>query len=76
MEPRSVRWCSRLASLLLILRGLHREAMTDPVSASGPGWSATLLWIAAAALTYFAFALFKASGDKMPEIKKDTPPAA
>ena len=45
----------------------------------GPGWSAYILRIATAALTYFAFTLFQASGQKMPDMnKKDTaaPPAA
>lgn len=65
-----------LGLILLILRPLTIGGGGGGVSV-GPGWSAYILWIAAAALTYFTFALFKASGEKIPEInKKDTPPAA
>ena len=65
-----------LGTLLLILRALFPGGADVPGFDVGPGWSGYLLWIAAAALTYFAFTLFKASGDKMPDLKKDTPPAA
>lgn len=66
-----------LGTLLLILRALFPGGADVPGFDVGPGWSGYLLWIASAALTFFAFTLFKASGDKMPDLnKKDTPPAA
>ncbi len=65
-----------VGTLLLILRALFPGGADVPGFSVGPGWSGYLLWVAALALTYFAFVLFKASGDKMPEIKKDAPPAA
>ncbi len=56
-----------VSTVLLVLRALT-------VSPGGPGWSGILLWVASAALSYFAFALFKASGEKMPDFgSKDTP---
>ncbi len=64
-----------LGLLLLILRALTVGGGGSGVSV-GPGWSGYLLWILVATLTWFAFNLFKASGEKMPEMKKDTPPAA
>lgn len=65
-----------VGTLLLILRALFPGGADVPGFDVGPGWSGYLLWIAGIALTYFAFVLFKESGDKMPELKKDTPPAA
>ncbi len=64
-----------LGLLLLVLRPLTIGGGGNGVSV-GPGWSGYVLWLAVAALVYFAFTLFKASGDKMPERKTDTPPAA
>ncbi len=65
-----------LGLILLILRPLTIGGGGGGFSV-GPGWSAYLLWIAVAALTYFTFMLFKASGDKMPDMpRKSTPPAA
>jgi hypothetical protein len=64
-----------LGTLLLILRALFPG--NGGGADAGPGWSAYLLWIAALALTYFTFMLFKASGEKMPEFNKNnTPPPA
>jgi hypothetical protein len=80
--PDGVPWnlaafvAAALGLLLLILRPLTIGGGGSGVSV-GPGWSAFLLWILVAALTYFTFTLFQASGDKMPDLnKKDTPPAA
>jgi hypothetical protein len=65
-----------LGLLLLVLRPLTIGGGGNGVSV-GPGWSGYVLWLVVAALTYFAFTLFQASGDKMPDLnKKDTPPAA
>jgi len=64
-----------LGLVLLVLRAFTVGGGGSGVSV-GPGWSGYLLFLAAAALTYFAFTLFKASGDKMPERNRDTPPAA
>ena len=65
-----------LGLLLLVLRAFTIGGGGSGVSV-GPGWSGYLLFVAVAALTYFTFTQFKASGDKMPEMKKkDTPPAA
>ena len=64
-----------LGTIILILRPLLAGDGGTGVSV-GPGWSAFILWIAAAALTYFTFTLFKESGEKMPDMpKKGTPPA-
>lgn len=59
-----------VGTVLLILRGLT-------YSVANPGWSGYIVFIAAIATTYFAFALFKESGEKIPEINKgggNTPP--
>ncbi|MGA8988759.1 hypothetical protein [Aeromicrobium sp.] len=59
-----------LGTVLLILRSFT-------YGYSNPGWSGYLLFISTLALTYFAYLLFKESGEKMPEVnKKGTPPAA
>ena len=42
----------------------------------GPGWSGYLLFLSTIALSVMTFLSFRASGEKVPEIKKDTPPAA
>ena len=80
--PDGVPWnlvalaASALGLLLLILRGLTAGSDGPGVN-YGPGWSAYIVWIAAASLTWFAFTAFQESGDKMPDFnKKDTPPAA
>ncbi len=79
--PSGVPWnlvafgAAALGLLLLVLRALTIGGGGPGISV-GPGWSGFLLFIAAAALAYFAFNLFKASGEKMPEMKKGTPPAA
>ncbi len=80
--PDGVPWnlaafgAAALGLLLLVLRAFTIGGSGSGISI-GPGWSGYLLFIAVAALTYFAFTEFKASGDKMPEMKKkDTPPAA
>lgn len=65
-----------LGTLLLILRPFTIGGYPTGISV-GPGWSGWVLFVAAIALTVFAFLSFKASGEKIPEInKKDTPPAA
>ena len=76
--PDGVPWslvafgASALGLVLLILRPL-----TIGGTSVGPGWSAYVLWVAVATLTWFTFNLFKESGEKMPEMpKKDNPPAA
>lgn len=67
-----------IGTILVILRGLTYEV-------ANPGWSGYLVFIGSIALTYFAFASFKESGEKMPEFNKPagnapsaggTPPAA
>lgn len=80
--PDGVPWnlvafgAAALGTLLVIIRAFTAGESVSGFSYS-PGWSAYVLFAAAAALTYFTFTLFKASGDKMPEFnKKDTPPAA
>ena len=73
--PDGVPWnlaafaAAALGTVILILRGFTYDF-------ANPGWSGYIVFVATAALTFFAFTLFKASGDKIPEIKKDTPPAA
>jgi hypothetical protein len=65
-----------LGLVLLVLRAFTIGGGGGGVSV-GPGWSGYALFVAVAALTYFAFTQFQASGDKMPDFnKKDTPPAA
>lgn len=57
-----------LGTILLIIRGFTWEY-------ANPGWSGYVVFVTSIALTYFAFALFKESGEKVPEFnKKDTPP--
>lgn len=80
--PDGVPWnlaafgAAALGLVLSILRGFTAGEDIPGVS-YGPGWSAFVVWIAGAALTYFAFLLFKESGEKMPDLnQKDTPPAA
>lgn len=80
--PDGVPWnlaafaAAALGLVLLVLRAFTVGGGGNGVSV-GPGWSGYALFVAAAALTYFAFTQFKASGDKVPEFnKKDTPPAA
>ena len=66
-----------LGTLLLILRAVFPGGDDFPGLSVGPGWSGYALFVAGLVLTYFTFALFKASGDKVPDFnKKDTPPAA
>ena len=66
-----------LGTLLLILRAFtYSDGGLGSSVDVGPGWSGWALFVLGIALTYFTFALFKASGDKIPEIKRDTPPAA
>lgn len=50
-----------LGAFLIILRSLT-------VSPAHPGWSGYLLFIAVIALGFFTFQLFKASGEKVPEV--------
>ncbi|KRC64010.1 hypothetical protein ASE12_04100 [Aeromicrobium sp. Root236] len=65
-----------LGTLLLILRAFTYSDGGFTGIDVGPGWSGWVLFITTIALTVFAFLLFKASGEKIPEInKKDTPPA-
>ena len=70
-----------LGTLLLILRAVFDGAPSGMGVSVGPGWSGYLLWIAAIALTVFTVLAFRASGEKLPEVKKpnssnDGPPAA
>jgi hypothetical protein len=61
-----------LGTILVILRGLTYEI-------ANPGWSGYVVFVATLALTYFAFALFKDSGEQIPEFNKggsSTPPVA
>ncbi|MDR7086649.1 hypothetical protein J2X11_001488 [Aeromicrobium panaciterrae] len=79
--PDGVPWnlaafgAAALGLVLLVLRAFTIGGGGGGISV-GPGWSGYALFIAAAALTYFAFGEFKKSGDKLPERKTDTPPAA
>ncbi|MCW2801754.1 MAG: hypothetical protein JWQ70_3226 [Aeromicrobium sp.] len=74
--PKDVPWnlitlgLAGLGTFLVILR-----ALTWPGSGN-IGWSGYALFVALLALSYFAFALFKSSGEKIPEFNKGTPPAA
>jgi hypothetical protein len=52
-----------LGTILVILRGLTYDV-------ANPGWSGYIVFIATLALSYFAFALFKESGEKIPEFNK------
>jgi hypothetical protein len=64
-----------LGTIILILRPLLVGGGGTGISV-GPGWSAFIVWIAALALTWFTFNLFQASGEKMPDMNKNsTPPA-
>lgn len=70
-----------LGTLLLILRAVFNGAPSGLGVSVGPGWSGYLLWIAALALTVFTVLAFRASGEKIPDVKKpgstnDGPPAA
>lgn len=84
--PSGVPWnlvafaASALGTLLLVVRaftygddGLSVPGLDVNV---GPGWSGYLLFLITIALTYFTFALFKASGDQVPDFgsKGDNPP--
>lgn len=80
--PAGVPWnlaafaAAALGFVILVIRAFTVGGGGSGVSV-GPGWSGYLLFVTTAALTYFAFTQFKASGDKVPEFnKKDTPPAA
>ena len=65
--PDGVPWsltafaASALGALLIVLRAVT-------VSPGHPGWSGYLLFIAVIALGFFSFQLFKASGEKIPEV--------
>ncbi|EFQ84232.1 hypothetical protein HMPREF0063_10948 [Aeromicrobium marinum DSM 15272] len=59
-----------LGTILIVLRAITAG---DGV---GPGWSGYLLFLSTIALSVMTFLSFRASGEKVPEIKKDTPPAA
>lgn len=48
-------------AILIVLRAVT-------VSPGGPGWSGYLLFVAAIALGFFTFQLFKTSGEKLPEV--------
>lgn len=83
--PAGVPWnlvaaaAAGLGTLLLILRAFTYDGGGSFAGVSvdvGPGWSGWLLFIATIALTVFAALSFKDSGEKIPEIKRDTPPAA
>lgn len=64
-----------LGTFLIILRAL--TASDGGVGYSvGPGWSGWLLFIATIGLTACAALSFKESGEKLPELKKEDPPAA
>lgn len=66
-----------LGTILLILRAFtYSDGGLGSAVDVGPGWSGWALFVAAIALTVFTFLSFKESGEKIPEIKKDTPPAA
>ncbi len=66
-----------LGTLLLILRAFTYDDGGLSSVDVGPGWSGWVLFITTIALTVFTFLLFKASGEKMPDLNKknDTPPA-
>lgn len=68
-----------LGTLLVILRAIFDNAPDFPGVSSGPGWSGYLLFLAGIALTVFAVLIFKASGEKLPQVNNkggNTPPAA
>lgn len=70
-----------LGTLLVVLRGLTEGSgdIPDGLGVSvdvGPGWSGWLLFVAAIALTVFTALAFRDSGEKIPELRKDDPPAA
>ena len=84
--PAGVPWrlvalvAAGLGTLLLVLRaftygGDVPSIVSDSVDV-GPGWSGWLLFVAAIALTVFTALAFRDSGEKVPEIKRDQPPAA
>lgn len=62
-----------LGTVLVILRALTASDGGLGYSV-GPGWSGWLLFIATITLTAFCALLFKDSGEKLPELKKDDPP--
>jgi hypothetical protein len=82
--PDGVPWnltalaAAALGTLILLIKGLTYSAggIAGAGVDAGPGWSAWVLFILSIVFTGFLFLLFKESGEKLPEIKKDTPPAA
>lgn len=64
-----------LGTVLLILRALTAGGDAPGVSV-GPGWSGWLLFLAVIALTIFTALAFRESGEQVPEVRRDTPPAA
>ncbi|WP_332643032.1 hypothetical protein [Aeromicrobium sp.] len=63
-----------LGTLLLVLRLFTASKFGVDLD---PGWSGFVTVISAVVLSVASVALFKASGEKMPDLnKKDTPPAA
>lgn len=77
--PDGVPWslaalaAAALGTLIIVLKGLTAGS-DGPGFSTSPGWSGWLLFLSSIALTAFTFLLFKESGEKMPEFKKDTPP--
>ena len=70
--PSDVPWsliamaAAGLGTFLLFLRAIT-------ISPGGPGWSGVLMWIGGLALTFFAIAIFRASGESVPG--REAPPA-
>lgn len=78
--PEGVPWnlvavaASALGTVLIILRALTAGGGGFGVNV-GPGWSGWVLFVTAIALTVCTAKLFKGSGEKLPELNKDTPSA-
>jgi hypothetical protein len=81
--PDGVPWsliafaAAALGTLLLILRAFtYGDGGLSQVDV-GPGWSGWLLFVAAIALSVFTFLSYKASGERLPQGRRNgTPPAA
>lgn len=63
-----------VGTFLVVIRALTVGGDVSGVSV-GPGWSGILLFIAGIALTTFTVMGFRDSGEKMPDLNRDTPSA-
>ena len=68
-----------LGTVILIIKGLTFGPDVPSIAQSsvdaGVGWSGWVLFVLAIAFSVFSFLAFKDSGEQVPEINKQTPPA-